>query len=234
MPNIVITGASKGIGKAIAEIFVQHHANVCICARNENDLNETVAELKRVNTTVNIFAKVCDMSVKEEVKAFAEYVLQVFDNVDVLVNNAGVFVGGQMHNEPEGTLEKMIDTNLYSAYYLTRFLLPTMLPNKKGHIFNICSIASFMAYPHGGSYSVSKFAMLGFSKSLREELKPHGIKVCSVMPGATLTNSWSGVELPEERFMPAEDVAKMIYSVFSLSNRTDIEDIVLRPQLGDL
>jgi NADP-dependent 3-hydroxy acid dehydrogenase YdfG len=112
MPNIVITGASKGIGKAIAEIFVQNHANVCICARNENDLNSTVAELKRVNTTVNIFAKVCDMSVKEEVKAFAEYVLQVFDNVDVLVNNAGVFIGGQMHNEPEGTLEKMIETNL--------------------------------------------------------------------------------------------------------------------------
>ena len=234
MPNIVITGASKGIGKAIAEIFVKHQANVCICARNESDLNTAVAELKSMNSTVQIFAKVCDMSLKEEVKSFAAYVLQVFDTIDVSVNNAGVFIGGQMHNEPEGTLEKMIDTNLFSAYYLTRYLLPNMLTNKSGHIFNICSIASFMAYPHGGSYSVSKFAMLGFSKSLREELKPFGIKVCSVMPGATLTNSWNGVDLPEERFMPAEDVAKMVYGVFSLSSRTDIEEIVLRPQLGDI
>jgi NADP-dependent 3-hydroxy acid dehydrogenase YdfG len=174
------------------------------------------------------------VSKKDDVKLFADFVLQQFDKIDVLINNAGVFLGGQMHNEAEGTLEKMIDTNLYSAYYLTRHLVPNMQQHNGGHIFNICSIASFVAYPHGSSYAVSKFAMLGFSKSLREEMKPYGIKVCSVMPGATLTESWSGVDIPKERFMPAEDVAKMVYSVYQLSDRTDVEEIVLRPQLGDL
>lgn len=234
MANIIITGASKGIGKAIAEIFVKHGNNVCICARNENELQNTVSNLKLLNKEAKIFFAVCDMSIKEDVKYFAEFALQQFDKIDVLVNNAGVFIGGQMHNELSGTLEKMIDTNLYSAYYMSRHIIPNMQQNKCGYIFNMCSIASFVAYPHGGSYAVSKFAMLGFSKSLREEMKPFGIKVCSVMPGATHTESWSGIDIPEERFMPVEDVAQMIYTASLLSNRTDVEEIVLRPQLGDL
>ncbi len=146
MPNIVITGASKGIGKAIAEIFVKHGNHVCICARNEADLMQTKNELSALNTNAKVFAMPCDMSKKNEVKQFADYTLQQFNKVDVLINNAGVFLGGQMHNEAEGTLEKMIDTNLYSAYNLTRHLVPNMQQNKSGQIFNICSIASFVAY----------------------------------------------------------------------------------------
>jgi short-subunit dehydrogenase len=234
MPNIVITGASKGIGKSLAEIFVKHGNHVCLCARNEAALTQTKNELLALNPNVEVHTFSCDVSKKDDVKQFANFVLQQFGTVDVLINNAGVFLGGQMHTEPEGTLEQMIDTNLYSAYYLTRHLLPRMKEQQHGHIFNICSIASLVAYPHGGSYAISKFALLGFSKSLREEMKPHGIKVCSVMPGATLTASWGGVDIPQERFMPAEDVAKMVFSVYSLSDRTDVEEIVLRPQLGDL
>jgi short-subunit dehydrogenase len=234
MPNIVITGASKGIGKSLAEIFVKHGNHVCLCARSEVALTQTKNELLALNTNTEVHTFSCDVSKKDDVKQFADFVLQRFNTVDVLINNAGVFLGGQMHNEAEGTLEQMINTNLYSAYYLTRHLLPRMQQKKSGHIFNICSIASFVAYPHGGSYAISKFAMLGFSKSLREEMKPYGIKVCSVMPGATLTESWSGVDIPKERFMPSEDVAKMVFSVYSLSDRTDVEEIVLRPQLGDL
>ncbi len=234
MANIIITGASKGIGKAVAEIFVKHGHNVCICARNEETLKETAAKLKALNTQSEIYFKSTDMSDKKSVEDFANFALQHFNKVDVLINNAGVFIGGQMHNEKEGTLEKMIDTNLYSAYYMSRHIIPNMQQHKSGYIFNICSIASFVAYPHGGSYAISKFAMLGFSKSLREEMKPFGIKVCSVMPGATHTESWNGVDIAEERFMPAEDVAQMIYTTTFLSSRTDIEEIVLRPQLGDL
>lgn len=234
MANIIITGASKGIGKAIAEIFVTNGHNVCICARNEEALKETAAKLKNINTHSKVYFKTADMSDKKSVKDFANFTLQNFNQVDVLINNAGVFIGGQMHNEQEGTLEKMIDTNLYSAYYMSRYIIPNMQQYKSGYIFNICSIASFVAYPHGGSYAISKFAMLGFSKSLREEMKPFGIKVCSVMPAATYTESWNGADIPEERFMPAEDVAQMIYATYQLSNRTDVEEIVLRPQLGDL
>jgi len=234
MPNIVITGATKGIGKAIAEIFVKNGANVCVCSRSEDNLKQLYEDLKKLNPESEIHYRATDVSNKEDVLAFAAFTRKHFDKVDVLINNAGVFLGGQLTDEKDGQMEFLMKVNFFSAYHLTRALLPAMLPNKSGHIFNICSIASFMAYPHGGAYSATKFALLGFSKSLREEMKPNNIKVCSVMPGATLTNSWEGIDLPEARFIPAEDVAKMIYNIYSLSDRTVIEDIVLRPQLGDI
>jgi len=128
----------------------------------------------------------------------------------------------------------MIDTNLYSAYHLSRALIPTMVAYGSGHIFNMCSIASFTAYPNGGSYSISKFALLGFSKVLREELKQKNIKVTSIMPGATWSASWAGVDLPESRLMQADDIAKIVWSALEMSPSAVIEDIVIRPQLGDL
>jgi short-subunit dehydrogenase len=234
MANIVITGVTKGIGKAVTELFVNHGNDVCICSRNENELKTYAEQLKKLNTGAKIFYRATDISVKEEVLAFGKFVAEHFVKVDVLVNNAGIFISEKMYTEPNGAIEKTMDTNFFSAYHLTRSLLPLMIPNKSGQIFNICSVASFMAYPRGGSYSASKFALLGFSKSLREEMKPYSIKVCSVMPGATYTHSWAGIDLPEERFMPAEDVAKMIFSVYGLSERSVVEEIVMRPMLGDI
>ncbi|MEQ8240517.1 MAG: SDR family NAD(P)-dependent oxidoreductase, partial [Cyclobacteriaceae bacterium] len=130
--------------------------------------------------------------------------------------------------------EDLINTNLYSAYHVTRGIVPSMKERKTGYVFNICSTASITAYANGGSYCISKFAMYGMSKVLREELKPHGIKVTSVMPGATLTASWEGADIPNERFVKAEDVAAMVFSTFMLSDRAVVEDLVIRPQLGDL
>jgi short-subunit dehydrogenase len=95
-------------------------------------------------------------------------------------------------------------------------------------------VASFMAYPNGGAYSASKFALLGFSKSLREEMKPYNIKVSAIIPGATYTQSWSETDLPQSRFMSPEDIAHMLYQIYLLSERTVVEEIVLRPMLGDI
>ncbi len=232
--NVVITGASKGIGKAIAEKFVEEGCNVFICSRTEAQLIETVRELSAINNIVKIFYSVVDMSVKAEVIDFAKDVLKEFRKIDILVNNAGIYIGGDIAFEEDGLLEKMIETNLYSAYYLTRSLLPDMIKNKSGHIFNICSVASHYAYPNGGSYSISKFALLGFSKNLREELKPYGIKVTSVSPGATMSDSWSGSGVSEDRIMKASDIAETIWAVSQLSPQAVVEDIVLRPLQGDL
>ncbi len=125
-------------------------------------------------------------------------------------------------------------TNLYSAYHLTRQLLPPMMSRKEGTIINICSIASFMSYPNGGSYSISKFAMLGFSKVLREEMKPYGIKVTSIMPGATWSASWSDADYPLSRLMAPEDVAEAVISITRMSPASVVEEMIIRPQLGDL
>ncbi len=231
--TIVITGASKGIGKAIAKIFATNGYTLLICSRNQNEL-QIVAEELSTSYNVSVHFYTADLSQKEQCQTFANWCLQKTTNIDILVNNAGHFIQGNISNEPEGVLEQMINVNLYSAYYITKGIIPEMIKANSGHIFNICSIASLNAYANGGSYSISKFALLGFSKNLREELKPNGIKVTAVMPGATLTNSWSGSGIAPERIMEAEDVAKIIFATSNLSAQAVVEDIILRPQLGDL
>jgi len=229
--NIVITGASKGLGKAFARAFASEHNTLLMCARNVNNLEVLANELKDSGATV-CFQSV-DISKKDAVMAFGEWCL-TYGTPDILINNAGSFEPGSVNNEADGVIEKMIETNLYSAYHLTRSLLPPMIQKKQGHIFNICSIASIQAYSNGGSYSISKFAMLGFSKNLREEMKHHHIKVTSVLPGAVYTDSWKGSGIDENRIMQDDDIAKMVLAASQLSPQACVEEIVLRPQLGDL
>ena len=231
--NVIITGASKGIGKAIAEIFAANGHNLFLCSRGEVALYKTVEELMTRFPAVTIKAKPFDLSKKEEAIAFGNWCLS-FAVPDILVNNAGLFEPGSVHNEPDGILESQLATNLMSAYHLTRTVLPKMMERRSGHIFNMCSIASLNAYTNGGAYSISKFAMHGFSKNLREEMKPHGIKVTAVHPGAVLSDSWGNYDNSAKRIMEAADIAKMIFAASQLSIQACVEDIVIRPQLGDL
>jgi short-subunit dehydrogenase len=230
---IVVTGGTKGIGRAILERFASEGFDVVTCARKSDELDKLKAAIE-AKFQVKVFTQQADMSDKNQVKGFAEFINGINRPVDVLVNNAGYFMPGSVLEEEEGNLEDMINTNVYSAYYATRGLVPSMKKNRSGHVFNMCSIASIKAYPNGGSYAISKFALLGFSKVLREELKEFGIRVTAILPGATRTASWDGVELPDERFMKVEDVADTIYSAYSLSNRSVVEEILIRPQLGDI
>ncbi|MEZ4935549.1 MAG: SDR family oxidoreductase [Saprospiraceae bacterium] len=232
--NIIITGATKGIGKAIADKFAAQGFNLAICSRHQDDLKLFKAEMQSKYPSIKVLTKVADMRKKKDVLAFADFIKKNKWEIDVLVNNAGVFLPGEISQEEDGALELMMETNLYSAYHLTRALLPVMLQKGSGHIFNMCSIASLIAYPNGGSYSISKFALLGFSKVLREELKTKGIKVTSIMPGATWSASWAGVDLPESRLMQANDIAIAVWSAWTMSPSAVVEDIVVRPQLGDL
>jgi len=231
--NVVITGASRGIGKAVAEIFAAHGYDLYLSSRNEVALYKTMEELVTRFPAITIKAKAFDLSKKNEAKELGTWCLK-FGVPDILVNNAGLFEPGSVYNEPEGNLESQIETNLYSAYHLTRSLLPEMIKQKRGHVFNMCSIASLKAYNNGGAYSISKFALYGFSQNLREEMKPHGIKVTAVHPGAVMTDSWSGYDNSSKRIMEAEDVAKLVFAASQLSVQACVEDILLRPQLGDL
>jgi len=232
--KIVITGATKGIGWAIAEAFAAEGYDIALCSRTQSDLEQREAALLAVYPDIDVLTQVVDMRQKSEVLAFAERIKKDWGTVDILVNNAGVFLPGEIAKEEDGALEQMIETNLYSAYHFTRALLPSIVEKEKGHIFNICSIASQIAYPNGGSYSISKFALLGFSKVLREEMKEKGIKVTAILPGATWSNSWAGVDLPESRLMQARDIAIATVAAAKMSPAAVVEDIVLRPQLGDL
>lgn len=232
-PLAVITSGTKGIGRATVEKFYNEGFDIVTCSRSKEDLQALKKELE-TSGKGEVFIQTADMSNKKEVMAFADFVRQLNRPIDVLLNNTGIFLPGAIHEEEEGNLEKMIETNLYSAYHLTRALIGEMKARKSGHIFTTGSIAGITAYDNGGSYSISKFALLGFTKCLREEMKPHGIRVTSILPGATYTASWEGVDIPQERFMKAGDIADAIYACHTLSPQTVVEEIVLRPQLGDI
>lgn len=232
--NILISGCTKGIGYAIAELFAQNGFNVAGCARSERDLIQMKKAFEsRFQNAQFIFA-VCDVSVPEQVKEFGKSVLTQWQHIDILVNNAGIFLPGQIATEEEGVLETLLATNITSAYHLTRAVIDNMTSRKSGFIVNISSVAGMQAYPNGGSYSISKFALTGFSKQLREEMKPYGIRVTTVFPGATLTDSWSGTDLPESRFIPSTAIAQSIWHIYQLPSQSVVEDIVIRPQLGDI
>jgi len=231
--SILVTGGTKGIGKAILKKFVANGYDAFTCSRNLSDLVQLKEEVERTYPGRKLFIKVSDLSVKEEVKAFADFVKE--EGIpDVLVHNTGIFIPGSIHSEPEGNFEQMMQTNLYSAYYLTREFASGFIDRRSGHIFSMGSIAGMTAYANGGSYAISKWALRGFTQCLRQELMEYNIKVTSILAGATMTASWEGVDLPEERFIKAEDVAESVWAAHNLSENSVLEEIVIRPQLGDL
>lgn len=232
--TIAITGASRGIGKAIAGYFAERGYDLLLVSRNELALYKTLETFQRDFPGVRIRARAFDLGMKEQAVAAGQWMLEEGVIPDILVNNAGIFEPGSVYNEPEGLLEKQLSANLLSAYHLTRTVLPAMMERGSGHIFNMCSVASLQAYPNGGAYSISKFALYGFSKNLRAEMMPHGIKVTAVLPGAVMSDSWGGFDNSGGRIMEAGDIASLVYAATQLSPQACVEDILIRPQLGDL
>lgn len=232
--NCIVTGASKGLGRAIAERFAAGGYDIALIARDGQRLSALQGELQARYPGGKFQSFSVDMGDKAQVDSLGRGLVKAGVAVDVLINNAGQFIPGSVHNEPDGALETLMAVNLYSAYHLTRHLLPAMMARRSGHIFNMCSVASLKAYPNGGAYSISKFALAGLSANLREEMKPHGIKVTAVYPGATYTDSWAGSGVDPRRIMEAADVAEMMFTASRLSPQATVEEILLRPQLGDL
>jgi short-subunit dehydrogenase len=231
--SILVTGGTKGIGKAIIEKFAAEGFTIYTCARSAADLKSLKQEISAGFPDALIHTFQADLSKREEVVSFAKSI-KAIGLPDVIVNNTGVFLPGAIHNEAEGNFELMMQTNLFSAYYLIREFVNDMIERKSGHIFSMGSIAGLTAYANGGSYAVSKWAMLGMTKCLREELKSYQIKVTSILPGATYTSSWEGVNLPIERFMNVTDVAETVWMTYNLSPASVVEEIIIRPQLGDI
>ena len=232
--TIVITGGSKGIGKSIALKFAQENFDIYTCSRNQDDLLKLKNELNSLNQNITLYTLKCDLSTKDGCNGFINFINDNTKKIDILVNNVGTFIPGKLIEEDDSALEKMIDINLYSNYWITKGLIKLMTNYREGHIFNICSIASKVAYANGGSYCISKFALYGMSQCLREELKDFDVKVTAVLPGAVRTGSWDGTTLPDERFIIPEDVSNSIFSAYNTSKGATIEEIIIRPQLGDI
>jgi len=231
--KVIITGGSLGIGRAIAMEFARNNWDIAVCSRKERNLIDLSKELEGQSGSNHIL-DVCDVSSKADLDKFWNLVERSWGSVDVLVNNAGTYLPGQIHTEESGLLEKLIDTNLMSTYHMSRNVIPLMKERGMGYIINICSTASKSAYPNGGSYSITKYAQYGLTVNLREELKEENIGVTAILPGPTLTSSWEGVDLPQSRFIDPDHIGKIALQVVQMHPRTVVEEIVLRPQLGDI
>jgi len=232
--TIIITGGSKGIGRSIAIKFAENNFDIYTCSRNKNELIKLQSDINSINSNIKVNTLKSDLSTKEGSLKFIDFIKKNTNKIDVLVNNVGTFVPGKLIDEEDTALENMININLFSNYWVTKGLVSMMTQKKQGHIFNMCSIASKVAYANGGSYCISKFALYGMSQCLREELKDYNVKVTSVLPGAVRTGSWDGTLLPDERFINPDDVSNSIYSSYRTSKGATIEEIIIRPQLGDI
>ena len=232
--KVVITGASRGLGFGMAEAFAAEGHDLYLTARNEIKLYHALESLMGRFPDQTIRAKAFDLGLKQGAMDFGNWVMGLGVDTDILINNAGTFEPGGVIDEPDGQLENMLNMNLLSAYHLTRVFLPSMMKRKSGHIFNMSSIAALQAYPNGGSYSISKFALSGFSKNLREELKPYSIKVTCIYPGAVYTDSWAGSGVSPGRIMKPSDIADTIVQISKLSPQAVVEELVMRPLGGRL
>jgi NAD(P)-dependent dehydrogenase (short-subunit alcohol dehydrogenase family) len=234
-PVILVTGASQGIGSAIAKVFAKElpGCRLALVARSEKNLR-TVAKacVKLGAGAAEVFP--ADVSVEADVAALATAVGKRFGVVDVLINNAGVFRAAPFAETSVKDFDENVAANLRSVFLMSRAFVPAMASRERGDVFNMSSIAGLGAYPNSAAYCAAKFGVTGLSKVMREELREKGVRVCCVHPGATWSPSWSKSGVKEERIMPAADVARAFFDVYRLGRRTVVEEIVLRPQLGDL
>ena len=225
----VVSGGSKGIGISIVEKLLKEGFYVFAIARSRGELGRLFDVYPQQLQHV-----VADLSIKTEVYKSIDEIKSKISHIDILVNNAGVFMPGKLSEERDQDYELQMALNVSAAYYLSKAFIPMMKINKDAYIFNICSTASIMAYENGASYCISKHALLGMSKVLRKELVHDGISVSSILPGATLTDSWAGSELPESRFMKTSSISEALWFAWTNRENCVLEEILLRPRLGDI
>lgn len=223
----VITGATKGIGRAISLKLAQNGYDLILVARGADDLKVLKEELTPYGNQV--FTHAADFSVKKEIYTFLNSAVSDFDDVSVLVNNVGIFLPGSMLDEDDETFEKQQNLNTNACYYTGKFFGKKMRSAKQGHIFNICSVASKAPVKNGGSYSVTKAAMLSLNHVLRQELAPHNVKVTAFLPGSTKTSSWEGTTIPDEKFVQPEDIAETLFTILNLSKGVNVDEVLITP-----
>ena len=206
---------------------------LALVARNGANLRRSAQRCLRAGAAeAETFA--CDVSDGDAVEAMADAVRARFRRVDVLVNNAGYFTPAPLLSMSPEQFDGVVAANLRSVFLVTRAFAPAMVKRRRGDVFVMASVASTRAFPAGGAYVAAKHGLLGLARALREELKPSGVRVMTVLPGATVSPSWDGSGVPAARMMPAADVARAFFDAYRLGRRTVVEEIILRPQLGDV
>jgi 3-oxoacyl-[acyl-carrier protein] reductase len=224
----IITGGGSGLGKATALAFAKEGIDVAITGRNEKNLQETVAELKAlgVNATYSKF----DVGNHSEVKAGIETIIKEFGSLDILVNNAGIAAFGTFLEMSPEDWQGMIQTNVMGMYYVTREVLPHLIKNNKGDIFNVSSTAGINGNAGTSAYSASKFAVIGLSESLMKEVRKNNIRVCTLTPSTIASQMALDLGITDgnpEKVLQPEDFAELIVSALQLPRRAMLKSASL-------
>lgn len=234
MENALITGATKGMGRAIAIAFAQKGLNLAICSRNAAEVELFKTELHGINPGIKVVATVADCSIKADVLRFAGLAEQELGFISVIVNNVGKFEMSSILDDADDAFIDQLNTNLMPAYQLYRYFGKSMIAARKGHIFNICSSASLYPVIEAGMYSVTKFALYGLSKVMRLEMQQYGVHVTSVIPGSTLTSSWKDTVVDKGKFVLPEDIASAIINIYQMSPGANVDEMIIKPVFGQL
>lgn len=223
--NALITGAGKGIGKAIAIALAKEGVNLILVSRTQSDLDEVATEVNKLGVkSIVLTADVADMVSVD--KAVAE-ALDKFKTIDILINNAGIAAFGKILEMEPQAWERIIQVNLMGTYYTTRAVLPTMIERQTGDIINISSTAGLKGNASTSAYSASKFAVLGLTESLMQEVRKHNIRVTALTPSTVATEMAKDLKLTDgnpENVMQAEDVAELIVAQLKLNRRVFIKE----------
>jgi hypothetical protein len=234
MKNSLITGATKGMGRSTAIAFAKEGINVAICSRNEKDLEDFKQELLQINPQIKVVAQLADGSNKEQLLHFAAVAEQELGPISIIVNNLGMFDPSSILDESESAFDKQLNTNLMPAYHLYRYFGKKMMAAREGHIFTICSVAALNPIAAAGTYSVTKFALLGLSKVMRLEMQPYNVKVTAVIPGSTLTDSWKDADVDKNQFVASDDIASAIVNIYKMSAGANVDEIIIKPVGGQV
>jgi len=227
--NAIVTGGTKGIGRAIAEALLREGLNVCVSARTPEDVERAVGELGELGEA-NVTGVVCDVRVYEEVRAMFEHADEELGGVDVLVNNAGVGLFKTVEETDPEEFRALLETNLFGVFYCCREAVPRMRARGGGYVINVSSLAGANPHPRMAAYNASKFGLNGFSEAFMQEVRHDGIKVSYVMPGSVNTE-FGGDTVSDERAwqLQPDDIARVVTGLLRHDERSLPSRVEIRP-----
>jgi 3-oxoacyl-[acyl-carrier protein] reductase len=223
----VITGASKGIGKAIASELAKQGCNVVLNARNKEELHATEKEISRAG--VKILSVAADVRNPMDVEALAKTTERELGPATILVNNAGIGQFAEVAQLSDEDFRSILETNLFGVFYCCRAFLPGMIQKEQGHIVNIASLAGKNPFVGGSAYCASKAGLISFAECLMLEVRHHNIKVSTICPGSVQTEFGSGEMSKRNWALSSEDVATAVLDVLTTSQGSLISMVDLRP-----
>ncbi|SEK32769.1 SDR family NAD(P)-dependent oxidoreductase [Parapedobacter koreensis] len=230
----LITGATKGMGLAIAEKLASLGCHLLLSARDGQALGALKATLENDYPNIQVQYLACDFADGTQLEQLTEWIDRVAPDLTILINNAGIFRPVSLFDESTEDFEMQMHVNYHTPHLLSRIVGRNMQKNRKGHIFNISSIASRKPVASAATYTVTKYAVMGLTHILREALGPYGVKVTEVIPGSTLTSSWEGTTVPADRFVLPTDIADAIATCLQMSPGANVDEIVVTPKFGNI